>query len=207
MENEGRKTEIRDAIKKTLDAMLTLCPAYNPLILRLTIIKGLRTSHAASLHPEMFDSEEIKVFTELLGITFGQTVDFPYNSLAARIVEFATQVEDILEQENVQRALAEALEIKLEKTPLRDYVEACVETLKNDELALRALRQLAEEYTITYNDLISKLKEKFGVEYSKDQIIKSLRKAYDLRLLDKFDDTRVSVSNRYRKHLLDVIGT
>jgi len=97
--------------------------------------------------------------------------------------------------------------VKTRKTPARDYVEICVEALKEDGIALRALRVLAGlSYTSTsYETLISVIKKTFGIKYSKDQLLKSLQKAYDLRLLSEFSDSYVGVRDRYKKHLLEVI--
>lgn len=200
---EERKAEIRKGLEALFNALLALCPAYNPLIFMLRHISAMKTSKALSLYPEIVDKELVKIFTELFGIKLGRYIEIA--DLGKEILEFAKNIEEKMESETVQDIFAEFLGKKLEKTPARDYVEICVEALKEDEIALRALRVLAELGYTSYGTLISEIKKRFGIEYSKDQLMKSLQKAYELALLSSFSESLVGVRDIYRKHLLEVI--
>jgi len=72
MSEKPEVAELRKALGKTLDAILALCPAYNPLVQRLKQIRGMRTSAAVSSFPEMATPEGAKMFSELLGVRLGE---------------------------------------------------------------------------------------------------------------------------------------
>jgi len=209
-ETEEAPNEIkkwREAVRKTVEAVISLCPAYNILVQRLRSIQGMRTSEAARLYPELFHPDGVKIFSELLGVELGTEVRLSYNGLAYKLVEFSTAIEDLFEREDVRKVLEESIGMRLEKTPLQDYVELCIDALKDDKIALAALKILAEKgYTCNYErELIPEMKEKYGIECSKDDLIKSLGKASSLGLLSIFRDNEASINSRYAKHVKEVI--
>ena len=197
----------REAVEKTVKAVISLCPAYNILVQRLRTIQEMRTSEAARIYPELFHPEGVKIFSELLGVELGAEVKLSYEGLAYRLVEFSKAIEDLFEREDVRRVLEESIGMKLERTPLRDYVELCVEALKEDKIALVALKVLAEKgYACNYErELLPEMKEKYGVKCSKDDLIKSLGRASSLGLLDIFRDNDARIDSRYVKHVKEVI--
>jgi len=72
---EERKAEIRKGLEALFNALLALCPAYNPLIFMLRHISAMKTSKALSLYPEIVDKELVKIFTELFGIKLGRYIE------------------------------------------------------------------------------------------------------------------------------------
>jgi len=208
---EGKLTEEierwRKTVEETVKTILSLCPAHNSLVQRLMTIEGLKTSNAARLYPELFHPEGVKIFTEVLGVKLGKQVELEYNSLAWKLVNFAKMVEEIFESDDVRRTLEEAIGLRLEKTPIRSYVEACVEALKDDKIALTALKILADkEHILRYDTgLIPEMKQRYGIECTKEELIYSLTKAASLKLLEIFRDDEASLSHRYVKYLREVI--
>ena len=208
---EGKLTEEierwRKIVEETVKTILSLCPAHNSLVQRLMTIEGLKTSNAARLYPELFHPEGVKIFTEVLGVKLGKQVELEYNSLAWKLVNFAKMVEEIFESDDVRRTLEEAIGLRLEKTPIRSYVEACVEALKDDKIALTALKILADkEHILRYDTgLIPEMKQRYGIECTKEELIYSLTKAASLKLLEIFRDDEAGLSRRYVKYLREVI--
>lgn len=208
---EGRLIEEiekwREAIKETVEIIISLCPAYNRLVQRLMAIEGVRTSVAARLYPDLFHPDGVKIFSELLGIELGKEVKLSHEGIARKLVDFAKIVEEVFENEEVRKILEETIGLRLEKTPRRSYVEACVEALKDDKIALAALKVLAERGSrIRYEtELIPTIKEKYGIECTKEDLIDSLGKTANLKLLDIFTENEAMVSYRYARYLSEVI--
>jgi len=197
----------RKVIQETVKMILSLCPAHNSLVQRLMVIEGLKTSDAARLYPELFHPDGVKIFAELLGVKLGKQVELDYDGLARKLVDFAKIVEEVFEKDDVRKTLEETVGLRLEKTPRRSYVEACVEALKDDKIALAALKILSDKgYALRYDTgLIPEMKQRYGIECTKEELIDSLAKAASLRLLDIFRDDEARLDYRYVKHLREVI--
>jgi len=89
---EERKAEIRKGLEALFNTLLALCPAYNPLILRLRHISNMKTSKALSLYPVIVDEEIIKIFTGLFRIKLGKYVELESGSFGREILEFANVI-------------------------------------------------------------------------------------------------------------------
>jgi len=191
----GEESEFRKDFQKTMKALIDLHPTYNSLTRALRDSKGKPTSEASQSCPEILDGNVIPALTEL-GLRIGGEIGMASTCIADDILTLTNRVEDKLDNKEVRDIVGSATGQR-PPNPRRDYVETCVDTLREeDETTLRVLRMASREsYSADFGDLSDKAQEEYGREWDEETIRDSARKLDDLGLLESLSENSIRVKD------------
>lgn len=199
------ESEFKKDFGKLVKGLIALCPAYNSATRILRDTRGKSIAHVSNAYPEIFDVKIMPALNSVFGFSPGVKTEVTSSSVGYDLLTLIEGLEELLDDEGIRKVIGRSVGEE-PPNPVRDYVEMCVDAIeKDDPTALKLLRIAAGDPSYIYFDpLISKAKEQFGLELDKEKLIEHLIKLDGLGLLSEFNEDRILVKDRYKRHIIDL---
>ena len=199
---EEKAIEFEEDLKKLIRGLVALCPAYNSATRTLRDLRGKSMVDISGAYPEVFNPKLLPLLTSLFGFTATIRTDISSGSVGYDLLALLDRLETELDKDDMRRLIGLSLEEE-PPNPVKDYVDACVITLEeSDQTALRLLRAASSEYTFTFDGLIEKAKEQFGLDVSREELLEHLKKLDNLGLLEYLRDNDLRVKDNLKRHVI-----
>ncbi len=204
MPEEEKISEIRNDLKALIKSLIAICPAYNFVSRILRDGEGKFIGEISTIYPELFDKKILPVLLGVFGVETGTEINIKNYGIGRHLLSLINGIEEKLDDPEMQNLISKAIGEGL-PNPVRDYVEGCIETLKEkDEIALKLILISSHETWQSLDSLIESVKEQFGLEINMEELLEHLKNLDNLGLLDYLKEDRVSVIEKYRSHILDL---
>lgn len=199
-----REEEFRKHLEELIKGIAGICPAYNSAVRTFKDIQGKPIDEVSSTYPEIFEPRIVPLLVSFFGLSTGVKVDIARYELGGRLLELIDKVEELLDKDEIRKLIGRALEISI-PSPARDYVEACITTLREaNPDTPKVLRSAAELGSYArLEGIIEKAREE-GLDLTKEKLLEHLKGAHDLGILDRLDETYANVKEIYRRHVLEL---
>lgn len=204
---EQKVAKLKEDLKRLVDSLVGLCPAYNSVTRILRDIRGKPITNIVDAYPQIFKPEVMALLTSMFGFQAGVKMDISSVGVGYDTLTLVGKLEELLDKDEIRMAIGMATGEE-PPNPAKDYVEACVTTLQEKDLnALKLLQMCSETGYATFEGLIKLAKEKHGLELDKKSLAEHLGRLDDLGLLSYFTENRIDVRDLYKRHVIDLIRT
>ena len=184
--------EIQNMVKNVralLEAFYALSFA-NPLIVAISQLEGRHILPAEEAYPEIFNDPKVRPYFNLF-LSGNERGYLKLTPLGKVLREFGEHIHDLLSNDDLIARVNQVFGLEL-SNPVRDFVYSAVSaTDKVGKICLRTAASLDNPYYMEEPYGIEKIKEKFDIEISKEQVREKAKELNGLLLSEKSSYIRI----------------